>query len=200
MSEDEVGGLPSSLSKVRRSAPCLKTASSRKERRVIVVGDSLLRGTEGPMCQPDPTRREVCCLPGIRVRDISRKLPSLIHPSDYYPLLIVQASSDEVADRNLGTIKNDFRGLGRLVDGVGIQVVFACIPAVTGKDTAMTRKTHLINTWLRGWCKHKNFGFFDHGVVYLAPGLRSADEYHLFQRGKWVLAQELAGHVNRALN
>ncbi len=64
MSEDEVGGLPSSLSKVRRSAPCLKTASSRKERRVIVVGDSLLRGTEGPMCQPDPTRREVCCLPG----------------------------------------------------------------------------------------------------------------------------------------
>ena len=167
---------------------------------MIVVGDSLLRGTEGPICWPDPTCRKVCCLPGARVRDISRKLPGLIHPSDYYPLLIVQAGNDEVADRSLKAIKNYFRVLGRLIDGAGIQVVFACITTAAGKDTMMTRKAHLTNTWLRGWCKHKNFGFFDHGVVYLAPGLRSADEYHLFQRGKWVLAQELAGHVNRALN
>ena len=113
---------------------------------------------------------------------------------------MVQAGSDEVTDRNLRTIKNDFRGLGRLVDGAGIQVVFACIPTVAGMDTVMTRKTHLINTWLKGWCKHKNFWFFDHGVVYSAPGLRSANGYHLFQRGKQILAQELAGLVERALN
>jgi len=131
-----------SVSKVKRSAPRLKTASSRKERKMIVVGDSLLRGAEGPICQPNPTRREVCCLPGARVRDISRKLPRLICPSDYYPLLIVQASSDEVADRSLRSIKNDFR---RLVDGAGIQVLFACIPTVAGKDNAMTRKSHRIN-------------------------------------------------------
>ena len=68
MSEDKVGRLPPSVTKVRRSAPRLKTASSKKERRVIVVGDSLLRGTEGPIYQPDPTRREVCCLPGAWVR------------------------------------------------------------------------------------------------------------------------------------
>jgi len=91
----------------------------------------------------------VCCLPGARVRDISRKLPGLIHPSDYYPLLIVQAGNDEVADRSLRAIKNDFRGLGRLVDNAGIQVVFAGIPTVAEKDNAMTRKTHCISTWLR---------------------------------------------------
>ena len=142
MSEDEVGGLPPSVSKVRRSAPHLKIASSRKERRVIVIADSLLRGIEGPICQPDPSRREVCCLRGARVRDISRKLPSLIRPSNYYPSLIVQAGSDEVADRSLRSIKNDFR---RLVDGAGIQVLFACIPTVAGKDNAMTRKSHRIN-------------------------------------------------------
>ena len=94
------------------SAPRLKTASSKKERRVIVVGDSHLRGTEGLICWPDPTRREVCCLPGTQVRDISRKLAGLIRPADYYPLLIVQAGSDEVANRSLRAIKNDFRGLG----------------------------------------------------------------------------------------
>ena len=83
-------------------------------------------------------------------KEYFRKLPSLIHPSDYYSLLIVQASSDEVTDRSLRTIKNDFRGLGRLVDGTGIQVAFACIPTVAGKDSEMTRKTHLINRCLRG--------------------------------------------------
>ena len=98
--EGEVGELPPSVPKRRHPAPRLITASSRKERRVIVIGDSLLEGTEGPICRPAPTRREVCCLPGARVRDISRKLPSLIRNSDYYPLLIVQAGSDEVAEKS----------------------------------------------------------------------------------------------------
>lgn len=46
----------------------------------MVVGDSLLKGTEGPICQLDPTRREVCSLPGARVKDITRKLPDLVSP------------------------------------------------------------------------------------------------------------------------
>jgi len=49
-------------------------------------------------------------------------------------------------------------------------------------------------------CKCKNLGFFDHGVVYSAPGLRSTDGYHLSQRGQRILAQELAGLVERSLN
>ena len=93
-----------------------------------------------------------------------------------------------------------FRGLGSLDDNAGIQVIFAGIPTVAGIDNAITRKTHRINTWLRGWCKCKNLRFFDHGVVYLASGLKSADGYHLSQRGKRILAQELAGLVERSLN
>ena len=86
---------------------------SKKERRVIVIGNSLLRRMEGPICQRILTRREACCLPWTQVRDVSRKLPSLILPSDYYPLLIVQASSNEVAEKSLKTIKKDFQGLGQ---------------------------------------------------------------------------------------
>lgn len=50
-------------------------------------------------------------LPEAEVRDISRELPSMIHPSDYYPSLTVQASSDEATGRSLRIIKNDFKGL-----------------------------------------------------------------------------------------
>ena len=200
VSEGVEGGPPVRLPRAKRSTPRLKTASARKDRRVVVIGDSLLRGTEGPICRPDPTRREVCCLPGARVRDIARKLPGLIGPSDYYPLLIVQAGSDEVAERSLRSIKEDFRGLGRVVEGTGVQVDFSSLPSVAGKDTESIQKTRLINKWLRSWCKHRNFGFFDHGVIYSAPGMMAADGSSLSPRGKRILAQELAGLIERCLN
>jgi len=66
----------------------LMTASAKKERRVIVADNSLLRGTEGSMCQSDSTHRKVCHLPGSWIRDITKNLPGLVQPADYYPLVI----------------------------------------------------------------------------------------------------------------
>ena len=142
--EDAVGGPPTRLSSVRWLTPHLKTVSTKKDRRMVVIGNSLLRGTEGPVCWPNPACREVCCLPGAWVRDSSRKLFSLICPSDYYPLLIVQVGRNEVSERSLTIIKKDFKGLGRCT------VCIFLYPSVAGKDTEKIRKTHLINTWLRG--------------------------------------------------
>ena len=65
------------------------------------MGDSLLRGTEGPICRPDPSHWEVYYLPGAQVRDITRKLPKLVRSIDYFSLLIVQVGSDEIAQRGL---------------------------------------------------------------------------------------------------
>ena len=64
------------------SRPGIKTNSKKNPRRVIVVGDSILRGVEGPICRPDPLHREVCCLPGARVKDLTAKLPTLVRPKD----------------------------------------------------------------------------------------------------------------------
>lgn len=36
---------------------------------------------------------EVCCLPGVWVRDITKKFPSLLWPTDYYLLLVFQVGS-----------------------------------------------------------------------------------------------------------
>lgn len=51
-----------------------------------VIHDSLLRETEGSICWPDPNHREICFLPGVQLRGATKKLPSLVQPSDYYPL------------------------------------------------------------------------------------------------------------------
>ena len=62
------------------------------------------------------------------------------------------------------------------------------------------RSAKEMNKKLRGWCQGRHFGFFDHGAVYLGPGLLSVRETHLSQRGKRILVQELTGLIERALN
>ena len=92
-----------------------------------MVSDSLLWGTEGSICRPDPTCKEVCCLPGAHIRDIARKVLGLVCFSDYCPLLIVQVGSDEIAQGSLRAIKKDIRGLGQMVEGVGVYVLFSSL-------------------------------------------------------------------------
>ncbi|RMC06501.1 hypothetical protein DUI87_15937 [Hirundo rustica rustica] len=192
--------LPSETSNYNSSKKRIITSNIKKKRRVIVVGDSLLRGTEGPICRPDPSHREVCCLPGTQVRNITERLPRLIWPSDYYPLLILQAGSDQIEKRGVKAIKREFRALGQEVDRTGIQVVFCSVPLVAEKNDERNRRTHIFNKWLKGWCYRQNFGFFDHGATFMAPALLESDGIHLSVKGRRFLAHELADLIERALN
>lgn len=62
---------------------------TKKKRRAVVVDDSHLRGTEDPVCQPNPSQSGVCCLPEVQARDIAERPPGLTQPNDCHPLLIV---------------------------------------------------------------------------------------------------------------
>ena len=59
-------------------------------------------------------------------------------------------------------------------------------------------KSQALKKWVEGWSRHRNFGFFDHGAVSLAPGLMTADGSHPSLKGKRILAQELAGVIEGA--
>ncbi|KFV70255.1 hypothetical protein N307_10010, partial [Dryobates pubescens] len=188
------------MPKAKQSPPTITTSSTKKKRSVIVVGDSLLRGTEGPICCPDPSHREVYSLPGARVRNITRRLPKLILTSDYYPLLVIQAGSDEIDKKGTRVIKKEFTALGQLIDGAGAPMVFCSVPSVAGVYTERNRRNHIINNWHKGWCQQRNFGFFDHGATFTAPHLLGPDGVQLSRKGKRVLALELAGLIKRDLN
>ena len=157
-------------------------------------------GTEGPICRPDPLHREVCCLPGGRVNDLKAKLPTLVRPKDYYPLLVFQVGSDDITRRSPKAMKRDFRSLGKVIKGSGAQIVFSSIPSVGGMDEEEYRRTQQMSLWLQDWCYSQGFGFFNHGLVYRAPDLLALDGMHLSQRGKRIMGQELAGLIDRALN
>jgi len=68
----------------------------------------------------------------------------------FHSLLIVQAGSKEATERSLRAIKRGCRGLGMLMGSAQVQVVFSPLFSVVTRDTERTRKTYLINTWLRG--------------------------------------------------
>ena len=94
---DDGPSTPEVLPRSERPTPCIKTTSTRKKRRLIVVGGSLLRETEGLICWTDPPLREVCCLAAAQVKDITRKLLRLVWPSDYHLLLLFHVGGNEAA-------------------------------------------------------------------------------------------------------
>lgn len=98
-------------------------------------------------------------------------------------------------------LQQDFRALGQVVKGSGEQVAFFSVLPVAGYYEGIHRKTQQINTWLQDWCHHQqNFGFSDHGSIYVAPGLLATKGAHLSHRGRSILAHESAGIIERALN
>ena len=90
--------LPRRKPKARHSPPRLETASVRRERKVVVVGDSLLRGMD-MQTGPEPLGNvQTSWGPG---QEITRKLPKLVRSTDYFPSIIVQVGSDEITQRSL---------------------------------------------------------------------------------------------------
>ena len=151
----DVGESPSvqeRLPKASQSAPHFATTSVRKKRRTIVIGVSLVRATEGLICCSDLSHREMCCLPGAQVRDGARNISYLVKPSDYYPLLVFHIGNEEVGKRGPQAIKRDFRALGRLLRGLGAQVVFSSVFSVGDWDLHKRKRVGTPNEWLCESC------------------------------------------------
>lgn len=111
------GGSPRSGQSIRQ----ITATITKKKRRVIVEGDSLLRGIEDPVCQPHPSHREVRYLPEAQARAVAERLPGLIQPNDCCPLLVVLVGRDEVDEKSTRVTKEGFRALGCLVQGTRAQ-------------------------------------------------------------------------------
>ncbi|XP_073175776.1 uncharacterized protein [Lepidochelys kempii] len=168
------------------------TTAPKRRRRVVVVGDSLHRGTESSICHPDRENREVCCLPGAKIHDVTERLLRLIKPSDRYPFLLLHVGTNDTAKNDLERITVDYVALGRRIKEFEAQV--------EGKGLGRDHQIVEVNEWLRKWCRREGFGFFDHGMVFQEGGVLGRDGLHLTKRGKSIFASRLANLVRRALN
>lgn len=81
---------------------------------------------------------------------MSSKLPSLVQPFDYYPLLLFHVGGDEDATHCPRTIKRDFRALGWLVRESGAKVTFSSLLPAAGRDTGKNRLFRMDRRGRRG--------------------------------------------------
>ena len=107
-------------------------ALPKTKRKVFVVGDSILWGTEGAICRPDPLAREVCCYPGACIRDIAERIPQLLRPTDHYPMLLIHVGTNDMARSTPSQVMRHYRELGAGLRDLGAQVVFSSILPVSG--------------------------------------------------------------------
>ena len=82
--------------------------------------------------------REVCCLPGSKVRDVTKRVPQLVKSTDYCLLLPFHLGTNDNASRNLGRIKEDFKALGVKANNFGAQVIFSSILQLEERDQLET--------------------------------------------------------------
>ncbi|CAJ0928434.1 unnamed protein product [Ranitomeya imitator] len=128
--EDEDGtpkneAIPASKKEKGTQQQVTAKSTAKKQRRVVVVGDSLLRGTEAAICRPDITAREVCCLPGAMIKDVTDKIPKLFSSKDVHPFLLIHVGTNDTARKDLPTICKDFEELGKKVKELDAQTGMA---------------------------------------------------------------------------
>ncbi|CAJ0936924.1 unnamed protein product [Ranitomeya imitator] len=124
--EDEDGtpkneAIPASKKEKGTQQQVTAKSTAKKQRRVVVVGDSLLRGTEAAICRPDITAREVCCLPGAMIKDVTDRIPKLFSSKDVHPFLLIHVGTNDTARKDLPTICKDFEELGKKVKELDAQ-------------------------------------------------------------------------------
>ncbi|CAJ0936766.1 unnamed protein product [Ranitomeya imitator] len=117
--EDEA--IPASKKEKGTQQQVTAKSTAKKQRRVVVVGDSLLRGTEAAICRPDITAREVCCLPGAMIKDVTDRIPKLFSSKDVHPFLLIHVGTNDTARKDLPTICKDFEELGKKVKELDAQ-------------------------------------------------------------------------------
>ena len=171
-----------------------------QKRRVVVVGDSLLRGTETVICRSDKLSREVCCLPGAKIHHVTERLPRLIKPTDNHPVLLVHVGTNDTARRRFQDIVRDFEKLGKKAKDLKTKLVISSLLPVVGHGPRREEKIVEVNKWLREWCGRERFCFLDHGWWFQRGGLLARDGLHLTAVGKNIFARRLENVIRRELN
>uniref|UniRef100_A0A8D2LVC6 SGNH hydrolase-type esterase domain-containing protein n=1 Tax=Varanus komodoensis TaxID=61221 RepID=A0A8D2LVC6_VARKO len=134
------------------------TRTGKVRRRALVVGDSLLRGTEPAVCCPNLETRGVCCLSGARIRHVKDRVERPVRSRGHQPLLVIHVGTNDVARQGVVGTTRDFEALGKKLRELKAQVAFSLILPVRGFGPGRDRRASKGNDWLRVWCQRSPSG------------------------------------------
>lgn len=177
------------------------TRRAGQARQVLVVGDSIIRGTDRAICHKDRDRRTVCCLPGARVRHIADRVDRLLGGAGEDPAVMVHIGTNDKVRGRWSVLKNDFRDLGHKLRARTSKVVFSEILPVPRATQERQREIREVNKWLKNWCRKEGFGFLENWADFsVGYRLYSRDGLHLNGEGAAVLGEKMARRLEECLN
>ena len=183
---------------IDETTPSSGVAPSASEGKIVVVGDSQLKGLGGAFCAKDARRRTCVVFSGAGVDHVEDRLESVLAREGAAPTVCLS-----VGGNDLGWVRDEeiFRkyriALGKVRDLGGVPVVCGVLPRKYAGHEWLA-KASALNSRLADLCRRSGWLFIDNWNCFFGKDhLYARDGVHLSKRGTEVLAWTLQRDLGR---
>ena len=194
------GGSDSGRASGTEDGPVAQKGRDRRK-RAIVIGDSIVRGSDRRFCGGDRESRMVVCLPGARVRDVSDRVQDILKWEGKEPEVVVHIGTNDIGRKGEEVLKQEYKELGWQIRRRTAKVVISGLLPVPRDSERRNGIRWRMNAWLRDWSRGQGFKFMDHWDLFWGRrDLFKKDGLHLNPRGTNILAGRFARATGQTLN
>ena len=160
--------------------------------KVVVVGDSQVRGLGRVFCARDARRRMCVCLPGAGVQDVADRLEGVLGGEGVAPTVCISAGGNDIGRVRPEELWRRYRqALARVRELGGTPVLCGILPRRSAGARWWSEATAL-NSRLADHCRRNGWLFVDNwSYFYGKDHLYTRDGVHLSERGTGALAWSL---------
>ena len=160
--------------------------------KVVIVGDSQVRGLGRVFCARDSSSRMCVCLPGAGVGDVVDRLDSVLAGEGVAPTVCFSVGGNDVGRVRDEELVRRYRiALGKVRELGGVPVVCGVLPRKYASAAWLSRASAL-NSRLADLCRGSGWLFVDNwSYFYGKDHLYTRDGVHLSERGTGALAWSL---------
>ncbi|XP_066499573.1 uncharacterized protein [Hoplias malabaricus] len=175
---------------VLSSWPSPAPAPKTKQDGVLIMGDSIVRHLKVPGIKSNAT---VSCLPGARVLDVARRLPSALRQREDFGTVVLHVGTNDISARRSEVLKEHYRSLldtARKKTDARI-IVSGPLPTYRRGCEAFSRLFGL-HSWLLDWCGTVGVDYVDNWECFRErPALYRWDGLHPSRLGSVVLSENI---------
>ena len=170
----------------------LPTAKSNTKKKIVILGDSQVRGLGAEFCMRDSRKRLCVCLPGAGVDQVADRMESLLAGEGDNTTVCFSVGGNDVGRCRPEELVSRYRAaLGRARDLGVTPVVCGVIPRVFAGSWWFSQAA-VVNSLLADHCRTNGWLFIDNwGNFFGKDHLYARDGVHLSSRGTAALAWSL---------
>lgn len=168
----------------RRLLPLDMTTST------LVIGSSMIRDVYIPPSPSGPCK--VHCFPGARVRDIQRRLPSILAGYTKVSTIIVHVGTNDIRARQTEVLKADFTALLTTLMDTGRRIVISGPLPTYRRGAERWSRLFNLHTWLRATCASLDIDCVNNfDLFWERPSLLKHDGLHPNRIGASLLSDNM---------